>query len=280
MALNIAPWPPIDGGGSVAKTALSNRIAQAMTVSDIQPSLTARARIPALDIARTLAILAMVVYHFTFDLELYGYVPRGTTTLPGPWRALAIVTAGSFLFLAGVSLWMAHGAGMRWRAFLWRFGKVAGAAALVSIGTYAAFPHAFVFFGILHSIALCSLLGLAALRLPAPLTLLLAIAVFFAPDFAKSDVFNAPWLWWTGLQTIQLSTVDYEPIFPWFAPFLAGLGLAKLADQFGLWARLTHPNPSAGLNALGFPGRHSLIIYLIHQPILMGLIWTVTQLRL
>lgn len=251
-----------------------------MTVSDIQPSLTTRARIPALDIARTLAILAMVAYHFTFDLELYGYLDRGTTTLPGPWRALAIATAGSFLFLAGVSLWMAHGAGIRWRAFLWRFGKVAGAAAIVSIGTYAAFPHAFVFFGILHSIALCSLLGLAALRLPAPLTLLLALAVFFAPEFAKSDVFNTPWLWWTGLQTIQLSTVDYEPIFPWFAPFLAGLGLAKLADHFGLWARLAHPNPSAALNALGFPGRHSLIIYLVHQPILMGLLWTVTQLRL
>ncbi len=236
-------------------------------------------RLPALDIARTLAIVAMVTYHFAFDLELFGYLARGTTTLPGPWRALAIATAGSFLFLAGVSLWMAHGTGIRWRAFGWRFAKVAGAAAIVSLATYAAFPEAFVFFGILHSIALCSLLGLAALRLPAGVTLLIAIAVFFAPDFARADLFNAPWLWWTGLQTIPLSSVDYEPIFPWFAPFLAGLALAKLADHFGLRTRLTHANPSRALRLASWPGRHSLIIYLIHQPILMGLLQAVTWLR-
>ena len=73
------------------------------------------ARIPALDIARSLALVAMVVFHFTFDLELFGYLRPGTTTMPGPWRALAVVTAVSFLFLAGVSLWLAHGRGIRWR---------------------------------------------------------------------------------------------------------------------------------------------------------------------
>ncbi len=242
------------------------------------PSQTARARIPALDIARTVAILAMVVFHFTFDLELFGYLAPGTTTLPGPWRALAVATASAFLFLAGVSLWMAHGSGINWRAFWWRFGKVGGAALLVTIGTYMAFPDAFVFFGILHSIALCSLFGLAALRLPAAITAIIAVAVFFAPDFARSDLFNAPWLWWTGLQTIPLRTVDYEPIFPWFAAFLLGLATAKAMDRAGLWARLSAPAPSRTLRMLSFPGKHSLIIYLIHQPILMGLIWSVTQL--
>ncbi|MEJ6388960.1 heparan-alpha-glucosaminide N-acetyltransferase [Gymnodinialimonas ulvae] len=235
-------------------------------------------RVVALDIARSAAIVAMIVYHFTFDLELFGYLAPGTTTLPGPWRTLAIVTAGSFLFLAGVSLWMAHGAGLRWGAFWARFAKVAGAAALVTLATYFAFPDAFVFFGILHSIALCSLLGLAVLRVPWPLILVLAALVFFAPDFAKSNAFNAPYFWWTGLQTISLRTVDYEPIFPWFAPFLVGLALAKLADRAGLWTRLATPDPSRSLRLLSLPGRYSLILYLIHQPILIGLIWVATQL--
>lgn len=234
-------------------------------------------RIAALDIARSGAIVAMIVYHFAFDLELLGHLAPGTTTQPGPWRALAIATAGSFLFLAGVSLWLAHGVALRWGAFGARFAKVAGAAALVTCGTYLAFPDAFVFFGILHSIALCSLLGLAALRLPALLILGLAALVFFAPDFAKSNAFNAPYFWWTGLQTIPLRTVDYEPIFPWFAPFLGGLALAKLADRAGLWARLATPAPSRSLRLLSLPGRHSLILYLIHQPILIGLIWLTTQ---
>ncbi len=248
-----------------------------MMASDLADQTMARARIPALDLARTFAIGMMVVFHFTFDLELFGYLAPGTTTLPGPWRALAILTAGSFLFLAGVSLWLAHGSGIEWRAFWWRFGKVAGAALLVTIGTYMAFPDAFVFFGILHSIALCSLLGLAVIRLPALAVALLAVVVFFAPDFARSEAFNAPVFWWTGLQTVPLRTVDYEPIFPWFAPFLMGLATAKVFDQFGIWARLSNPAPSRAQRILSLPGKHSLIIYLIHQPILIGLIWTVTQ---
>ena len=70
-------------------------------------------RIVALDLARALALVAMAVFHFTFDLELFGLVQPGTTMLPG-WRWLAYLTAGSFLFLAGVSLWLAHGQGIRW----------------------------------------------------------------------------------------------------------------------------------------------------------------------
>ncbi|WP_224814559.1 DUF1624 domain-containing protein [Hasllibacter sp. MH4015] len=235
-----------------------------------------RARIPALDLARTAALGAMVVFHFVFDLELFGYVAPGTTGA-GFWRALAVATAGSFLFLAGVSLWLAHGDGIRWRAFWWRFAKVAGAAGLVSIGTYMAFPDAFVFFGILHSIALCSLFGLAVLRLPFWALGILAVAVFFAPDYLRSDAFDAPYWWWSGLQTVPLRTVDYEPIFPWFAPFLAGMAMGRLFTQAGIWARLADPAPSRGARIFSFPGKHSLIIYLVHQPILIGVIWSVTQ---
>lgn len=236
------------------------------------PSIPAtRPRIPALDIARTVALIAMAVFHFVFDLEMFGWVAPATATT-GFWRLLAVVTAGSFLFLAGVSLWLAHGEGIRWRAFGRRFAMVAGAAALVSIGTYIAFPHAFVFFGILHSIALCSLLGLAALRLPVLMIAALAVVVFFLPDFAKSSAFNAPIWWWTGLQVVVPSTVDYEPIFPWFAPFLAGTALSKWASRSGLWARLSTTTPSRAARIWSGPGQYSLIIYLIHQPVLIGIV--------
>lgn len=237
----------------------------------------ARARIPALDIARTAALAAMVLFHFAFDLEMFGYVPVGTAT-SGFWRLLAVATAGSFLFLAGVGLWLAHGQGIRWRSFARRFGIIAGAAALVSVGTYVAFPGAFVFFGILHSIALCSLLGLAALRLPVVVIAALAIAVFYAPDYIAGPAFNAPVWWWTGLQTLPLNTVDYEPIFPWFAPFLAGVAVSKLATRSGFWDRISTTTPTRPAHLAGLPGRHSLLIYLIHQPILIGLVWSATQL--
>lgn len=235
-----------------------------------------RPRIFVLDIARVAALLAMAVFHFVFDLEIFGFVGPGTTG-SGFWRGLAKASAGSFVFLAGVGLWLSHANGIRWGAFGKRLAIILAAAALVSVATYIAFPDAFVFFGILHSIALCSVLGLAALRLPILIIAILAVAVFFAPDFAASPAFNAPWLWWTGLQTIQLSTVDYEPTFPWFAAFLAGMAVAKLASRSGYWEQLSTTKSSRTMRVFGFFGRHTLVVYLIHQPILISIVWAATQ---
>lgn len=235
-----------------------------------------RPRILVLDIARVAALLGMVVFHFVFDLEIFGYVSPGTTA-DGFWHGLAVASAGSFIFLAGVGLWLSHANGIRWGAFFRRLAIILAAAGLVSIATFIAFPDAFVFFGILHSIALCSIFGLAALQMPIVLIVPMAIAVFFAPEFVALPAFNTPWLWWTGLQTISISTIDYEPIFPWFAAFLAGIAAAKSAAHFGYWVQLSSTKTSRFGHVLEFLGRHTLIIYLVHQPILIALVWGVTQ---
>jgi uncharacterized membrane protein len=107
----------------------------------------------------------MAVFHFVYDLELFGWLAPGTS-VTGGWRVLALLTAGSFLFLAGVSLWLGHGAGIRWRGFWRRFVKVAGAAAVISLATWVAMGDVFIFFGILHAITAASLLGLLFLRVP------------------------------------------------------------------------------------------------------------------
>ncbi len=236
------------------------------------PPIHRPGRVAELDAARSLALVAMAVFHFVFDLELFGYVAPGTTAMTG-WRWLALLTAGSFLGLAGVSLWLAHGGGIAWRGFLKRLLMVGGAAALISLVTVFAVPDAFIFFGILHSIALCSVLGLLALRLPDWAVAGLALAVFWIAQGPGHQLFNTPVLWWTGLQTVPLRSVDYVPIFPWFGPFLIGLALAKAGDRFGLWQRLAARNAPTWLRRFGFAGRHSLIVYLLHQPVLIALIW-------
>ncbi|MDI3336141.1 heparan-alpha-glucosaminide N-acetyltransferase [Defluviimonas aestuarii] len=232
-----------------------------------------RGRIAALDIARTVALIGMAIYHFTYDLEMFGYLTPGTA-VTGFWAIFARLVAGSFLFLAGISLWLAHAQGIRWRPFVRRFAMIAGAALMVTLGTRIALPQTYVFFGILHSIAAASLVGLLFLRLPAAITIAVAACVFAISRLPHGPAFDVPLLWPLGLSTNAPPAIDYVPLFPWLAPFLAGLALAKLGTRTGLWSRLTH-HSEPGL--LAWPGRHSLAIYLIHQPVLIGLVWAATQ---
>ena len=223
-------------------------------------------RILALDIARTLALICMAIFHFTFDLEMFGYLSWGTTTV-GFWYYFPRMIAGGFLFLAGVSLYLAQGRGVRWGAFAKRFVMIAAAAAAVTVGTYYYNRQGMILFGILHCIALSSVIGLLFLRLPVAVVLGVAAALFALPWYFQHPAFNATSLLWLGLSTEKPWMMDYVPILPWIAPFLAGLAVAKRVRRWPLIA------PSRLVQRLAFPGQHSLIVYLIHQPILIGLIW-------
>ena len=223
-------------------------------------------RLIPLDLARSLAILCMVAFHFTFDLALFGYLPPDTMSQPF-WYYFARMIAGSFLFLSGVSLWLAHGLGIRWPAFWTRFAKIAAGAVLVTLASIWFVPGGTILFGILHAIAAASLLGLIALRLPWPVTLVLAAAIFAAAWGPRLPAFDPLWLVWTGLAETRPMMGDYVPLVPWAAPALAGIAAAK-ALRLDLWRGTP---PTRLTRALGFPGRHSLVIYLIHQPILFGL---------
>lgn len=231
-------------------------------------------RIAALDIARTVALVGMVIYHFTYDLEMFGYIPPGTA-VSGGFAVLARLVAGSFLFLAGVSLVLAHGQGLRWRPFLRRLGVIALAAGVITAATRQAMPDSYIFFGILHAIAFGSVVGLVFLRLPAVLTLVAAAALVVARPYLQTGFFDASGLAWLGLTTWPVRSVDFVPVFPWLAAILAGIGVARVAAATGLWDALRGRMAGAG-RIIGWPGRHSLAIYLIHQPVLIGCLWVVT----
>ncbi len=224
-------------------------------------------RIIWLDMARCLAVIGMVIYHFTYDLSLFGFAsPQNAVT--GFWALFARLVAGSFVFLAGFGLFLSHHQGIRWPAFWRRFGVLVAAAALITVATFLAMRDSFIFFGILHSIALASLLGLAFLRWPVWVLGVVAVVVIALPRMARFEVLDGPLFYWTGLGTIAPYTMDYEPVFPWFGIFLLGMALAKLMLARGPLTRGVAP---VWLARLTWPGRHSLVIYLVHQPVLIGL---------
>ncbi|MCB2130038.1 MAG: DUF1624 domain-containing protein [Rhodobacteraceae bacterium] len=221
----------------------------------------------------------MAAFHLTYDLQLFGFLPPGTVS-SGFWYVEARLVAGSFLFFAGVSLWLAHGGGFRRAAFLRRLATIAAAALAVTVATRIVLPGHFVYFGILHSIATASVIGVLALRLPAPINLALAALVLALARIAPLPGFDHPAFWPTGLSRTYAAAVDYVPLVPWLAPFLAGLGLARIAGTAGLFGRLARrPAPGPILARLAWLGRHSLAVYLIHQPVLFGAVWLAARLR-
>jgi uncharacterized membrane protein len=247
-----------------------------MTYSEQEP-LRARGRMPWLDIVRGLALLAMTSYHFMWDLSTFGYLEPGFPATGWP-KLYARAIASTFLFLAGFSLVLAHGSGIRWRSFWKRWAIIVGAALLVSIASYFAIPQGLIHFGILHAIAAASLVGLVFLRVPVTIAFLVAVVAIITPLYLKSDAFNQPWLWWVGLSTSPRQSFDYVPLLPWLAPVLAGIGVARLpfvADR-------TRQNSSVDKplgwpkKALAFIGRHSLVFYLVHQPVLISILYWVS----
>lgn len=229
-------------------------------------------RLPVIDAARATALLAMASYHTLWDLghlrltaENYALTPTG--------RHTAEMIAGSFLVLVGVGLVLMNGRGIRPRPILLRFARIGGAALLVTLGTWVMFPDAFVFFGVLHCIAVSSLLGLPFLFLPIPVTALASAAVLAAPHVVHAPILDAPALFFLGLGSVVPRTNDYVPLFPWFGLVLAGIVLGRLAlprlarSRLGAWAPRTRLGRAATV-----AGRHSLAIYLVHQPLLLALL--------
>ncbi len=224
-----------------------------------------------LDAGRAAAVLAMVVYHLLWDLEYYGLADLGMFQDPVPiWSARLI--AGSFLFMAGFS----HVLSLRKTFDLKGLGKrlamIGGCAAAISAGSYLIFPESWIFFGILHAIALGSVIILAFDRLPTAAVAVAAVFFLGLPSFYADPLFNGHGLTWIGLATQAPVTNDFVPVFPWFGVILAGLVAGRLLarDIRPAWA----PAGRFGRAAL-WAGRHSLVIYMLHQPIMLAALYPI-----
>jgi len=234
------------------------------------------ARWPALDAARGVAITAMVIYHLAWDLSFFRLIPTDIIGHPA-WQFFARAIAASFLILVGISLVLAHDRGVRWRSFWRRLAVIATAALAITAVTWLAFPDDYIFFGILHCIALSSVLALPFVRAPVIVLVAGVVFCFAAPLLFTSPMLDHPLLDWLGLGARPPRTNDYVPIFPWFGLVLLGLAAGRLGLPFA-----TGPSRSAIwhkplFRGLIWSGRRSLPIYLVHQPLLMGALFLVAQ---
>ena len=147
----------------------------------------------------------------------------------------------------------------------------------MTAGSFVFAPSEPITFGILHCIAVASLIAAPFVTAPAWASLAIGFAAIVAPWLGRSTFFDPSWLLWLGLGEALPNTLDWRPLLPWGGVVFLGLGVMRLP---GVLAWLTTPDrwraKLAPVRALCFAGRYSLPIYLVHQPVLIGLLSVLT----
>ena len=180
--------------------------------------------------------------------------------------------------MAGISLALAHANCESAPHFWKRIAKLAGAALLVSVGSWFVFGERYIWFGVLHAIAAISVLSRLLLRLQRWLIVFGALAVAVGVT-VQLPFFDHPLHRWIGMATIKPLTEDYVPILPWMGVLLIGAGsMFALLSRPQAAARIRRWTMPAVLSPVGWLGRHSLIVYLVHQPLLFGAMTLVAML--
>lgn len=233
-------------------------------------AFTPSRRRPRIDVLRGIAIVAMITYHFTWDLGFLGFIKLNIAQTEWGMN-IARGIAASFLTLVGVSLALANANGFDFGSFWRRLVLIGGAAALVTLGTWFAMPDAFIFMGVLHCIALSSLIAASFWCAPLYVTLAGAALSFTLPLFIQ-DISPWPFGWILGLAAHPPRTNDYVPLFPWLGFVLSGLAVGQIFASSARGIFSTEALTSKPVHVLAQAGRHGLIIYLVHQPVMIGVL--------
>ncbi len=232
---------------------------------------------------RGIAIVLMAIFHVFFDLRFFGLIGSGPPNIY--WRVSAGIIASIFLSLVGISLSISHARAKKrlsrrgvLKKYLLRGFGVFFLAMLVTAATWI-YPHeGFIVFGVLHLIGLGILISIPFLE-HGELGLGVGVGAFLVGLLLAGKRFSFPWLLWLGFTPRGFYSLDYYPLLPWLGIILMGLYLGKRLYPNGKRAfrgpgivkwKVSKP--------LSFLGRHSLKIYLLHQPVIVLLILAFRQL--
>ena len=228
----------------------------------VPASIGPRPRLARLDALRGLAVVLMVAHHFLYDLVWLWAAPPWLFWNP-VFNVLHNLFGGVFVGLSGICCRFSRSNLRRGIQLL------SCAMAVTAVSAAAGRP---VLFGILHLLAFCmlfySLAGRWTDHLPLPVH---AAAFLLSLLWLRTTALRSPLLWFLGAPWPALRSADYFPIFPWLFLFTAGarLGGALLRWQFA--ARRAGP--------LACVGRHALPLYLLHQPVLLGALTLLLQVK-
>ena len=219
-------------------------------------------RLWEIDFARGIAVIVMVLFNWSFALYYLGVYT--ITDSWGFWQILPRLIGGSFIFIAGMSLWLSYSNNVSVKRHLSRGLKIFAIGLGITAATWLVFPRDVIVFGILHMIGLSVITGYFLIRIEARMLAGAAVSLIAAGIILQNYVFGFPYLVWLGFIPAGFRTLDYFPMLPWLGVFLAGIAFGKVFYTKN--AAKTKQN----LSPITFAGRHSLAIYLAHQPLLIA----------
>jgi len=236
-------------------------------------------RLWEIDLFRGIAILMMVLFHTLFDISFFGIAPVDISN--GFWRYFAYSTASLFLLIAGVSLVVSHararqkisGLPLAFK-FVCRGAFIFTLGLLVTLGTWLYLREGFVVFGILHLIGISIILSPLFFRFGK----LNILPGFFciAAGSLTSGMTGPAFLLPLGIMPAGFTSVDYTPLLPWFGMVLIGMGIGEYLYSGGMRQFSLRSLPDVLIAPFSFLGRHSLMIYLVHQPVIILVLALVT----
>jgi len=214
-----------------------------------------------LDLLRGSAVVLMVLFHFGYDLALFGYASY-KTTVDIEWIIFRGVILSMFLLAVGMSSYLAYSKAIDWKKVWVRSAKLSAVSVLISIGSYLVFPDQWIYFGVIHFIMVATVVSLAFVKVP---NLALIVGVGVVAAYVLGYFHFDPVLSYAVEHfSLPRYTVDVVSFTPWFGVVLIGIFVMH-HNFFGLTI-----HESKRRNRLAYLGKHSLLIYLLHQPILFG----------
>ena len=231
-------------------------------------------RIHLLDFLRGGLVLAMVVYHFFWDLGYFKFIDLKNITQGLPLLLAQCIGAG-FIIVSGISFKLASLSDNFRTKFLKRIGVLLLICLLITLITVLLDSTSYIFFGIIHLMVACSLIGYLLLRIKHNYLLFVIFIFSLTPSISKIKYDLPNYLCWLGLNREVPITNDFYPLFPWVSFYLFGLWVYKpLRDYVGDKYKNSLINYYKFIyiyKGLHFLGRNSLTVYILHQPIFFSL---------
>ena len=232
-----------------------------------------------IDFLRGIAILLMIIFHALYDFNYFGGYNLNLHS--GLWFYVGRASALMFIFLVGVSLTLSHSRAIEmnmttkemYQKYIKRGSNIFSWGLAITFITWLFLKDGVVVFGILHFIGLSVILAYPFLRQRSH-NLPIGAGIIFAGVYLEKIAFDFPWLIWLGFKPYNFYSLDYYPLSPWFGVILIGIFVGN--SVYPNYTRRFDLNDHTGylpIQLFCMLGRKSLLIYLIHQPILITLLY-------